>query len=86
MTIIEDWVESNKTVTEIEELLDELCSILGTGFEEICDAIMDVSVIKVIEWINVYENPVIVCQQLGLCDAVAVAAPAVDVNIAPPAI
>ena len=42
MTIIEDWIESNKTVTEIEELVDELCSILGTGFEEICDAIVDI--------------------------------------------
>lgn len=73
MTIIEDWIESNKTVTEIEELVDELCAILGDGFEEVCDAIVEIGVIKVIEWINVYENPTIVCQQLGLCDTVDVA-------------
>eukprot|EP01105_Mastigella_eilhardi_P001689 TRINITY_DN11_c0_g1_i1.p1 TRINITY_DN11_c0_g1~~TRINITY_DN11_c0_g1_i1.p1 ORF type:complete len:384 (-),score=122.32 TRINITY_DN11_c0_g1_i1:93-1244(-) len=67
MTALEDLVESNKTVSEIEQWVDQLCELLGNAFAEVCDAIVDVGIHKIIEWINNNESPAIICQQLGLC-------------------
>jgi len=71
--LIENWVESNYTVEEITEYLDQICSLIP-GFSDICDQMVNYGVAYIVQWLNEDENATQICQQLGFCGGKSVAA------------
>ena len=67
---VEDWVDANKTLEEIEVLLDELCEDLGGGiFTTVCEQIVATGVEEILQYLEDNFTPEEVCVELGLCDA-----------------
>lgn len=63
---IESWVDSNATISEIEQYTLKLCALVPS-FSAVCDAIAQEGIEEVISLIQQYENPQAVCTQLGVC-------------------
>jgi len=64
--LIETYVESNATVSEIEQYLEALCSLIP-GFSAVCDQIVQTGLSTIVSWIEQNENPKQICTQIGLC-------------------
>ena len=64
---IEDYVENNKTMEYIIKEIESVCKY--TKFVNICDKIIEYGFDDIIEFIKKYEYPIIVCQQLKLCNS-----------------
>jgi len=71
---IEGLVESNATVSEIEQELETICSLVP-AYQQVCDQIVEQGVPQIITWIEQNETPEEVCTQLGLCSSNEVAHP-----------
>jgi saposin len=69
---IESWIASSQTQAEMVVSLDKLCQYVP-GFSVTCDAIVEAGLPTVISWINTYENSTVVCEQLHVCSAAAIA-------------
>ena len=68
---VEDWIDANKTIEEIEVLLDELCADLGGGiFTTVCEQIVAYGVDEIYQYLEDNWTPEEVCVELSLCDAV----------------
>ena len=68
---VEDWIDANKTIEEIEVLLDELCEDLGGGiFTTVCEQIVAYGVDEIYQYLEDNWTPEEVCVELSLCDAV----------------
>jgi len=65
---IEGWLEQNATVQQIEQNLEQLCSLIP-GFESQCDAIVAQEVPQIVQWIEQNETPEDICSQLGFCNS-----------------
>jgi len=68
LNAVESWVESNRTITEIQNYLDTLCNLIP-GYSQVCDAMVDYELPTIIQWLENTENPHEVCTQLGLCSS-----------------
>jgi len=66
--IVENWVESNATESEIQTYLDTLCSLVP-GYSSVCDGIVNQGLAQIILWIQQNETPTEICQQLGMCSS-----------------
>jgi len=64
--LIENWVESNYTEQEIQQYLDQVCSLIP-GFSQVCDQVVQYGLSYIIQWIQNDENATDICAQLGLC-------------------
>jgi len=64
--VIENWVESNYTIEEITEYLDQICSLIP-GFSQVCDQIVEYGIAYVVNFIQNNENATQICTELGLC-------------------
>jgi len=63
---MESWMEQNATVNEVEQYLDQLCTLVP-DMQAQCTAIVNTGVPEVISWIEQNENSTQVCAQLGFC-------------------
>jgi len=64
--LVETWVESNATDTEILQYLDTICNLFSQ-YAPVCDSIASQGLKQVLVWINQNESPSTICEQLGLC-------------------
>jgi len=74
VTIIENWVESNATISQIEQYLQNLCALVP-AYQTICDTIVDQGVAEIVELLEQEYTPDQVCVVLGLCTSVPKPAP-----------
>ena len=65
---IEEWVKLNETETIIESKLEKLCNYLPK-YSYMCKSIIMTGLPKIIELIEKYENPSVICKQIGLCSS-----------------
>jgi hypothetical protein len=70
------WIDyevtvANKTVTELEALVEALCAVINPLSKPVCDAVVK-EINEIVQWIlkGVY-TPTQICEKLHLCDAVA---------------
>jgi len=69
--LIEGWVESNATVSQIEQYLDGICNLIPS-YGAICTAIVNQGLPEILQYIEQNESPQQICTQLGLCSSVTV--------------
>lgn len=62
---VEVWLASNATEVEIEKYLDKVCKILP--YDDVCEILIETGVPELIEMLEEYETPQVVCTQLGMC-------------------
>jgi len=65
--LIENFLASPGTETEIEDELHELCGQLPSPFDNECNNIVNTYLPVLIQWIINHENPAVLCSQLALC-------------------
>lgn len=65
--VIENWLEENKTIAQIEAELEKLCKLLGGNLEQTCDALVEVGVPTIVNWLEQNEPPEVVCKNLKFC-------------------
>ena len=64
----ENYLQSNKTVNEIQYELDSVCKKFT--FDRICEALVNAYLPQVIQMLEKKETPNTVCQQIGICSTV----------------
>jgi len=64
---IEYWMTQNQTEQEFEEFFESTFCTWVADWQQTCNAIVEQGWPQVLAWINEYENPLTVCQQLTLC-------------------
>eukprot|EP01130_Rhizamoeba_saxonica_P001320 TRINITY_DN11197_c0_g1_i1.p1 TRINITY_DN11197_c0_g1~~TRINITY_DN11197_c0_g1_i1.p1 ORF type:complete len:227 (-),score=50.28 TRINITY_DN11197_c0_g1_i1:33-713(-) len=69
VSAVEQWMESNATVTQIIAQAEQLCKLFGGGFEQQCDAFVEQYVPQLVTWIEKNEPPSVFCKQVGLCSS-----------------
>jgi saposin len=69
--LIEGWVESNYTESQIQQYLDNICQLFPS-YQPICDQIVQEGLQAIIGWINQDEDPQQICQQLGFCTSLLI--------------
>ena len=65
---IEDYLDSNHTLTELEQSLDSLCS--KTPLSTTCTNLVNSYLPQIIAYLKQKENPQTICNQLGFCSTV----------------
>jgi hypothetical protein len=65
---IEDYLDSNHTLTELEQSLDLLCS--KTPLSTTCTNLVNSYLPQIIAYLKQKENPQTICNQLGFCSTV----------------
>jgi len=66
--IIEQFVENNASISEIEQYLEQLCSLVP-AFQTVCDQLVTTGIPQIVHWLQQNESPQQVCTQLGLCSS-----------------
>jgi hypothetical protein len=84
VSMAEDWLTSNTTVTEIIEFLDDICSADLPSFGPICDSIANMGFAQFISYVENYETPEILCVQLGICSPSSLYCPFINHHINDP--
>merc|ERR1712012_386019 len=65
--VVDDAILSNNTISQIEETLDQICSIAG-DLQAVCEGFINSNLENIIDLlVNEYLNPVEVCTQLSAC-------------------
>jgi saposin len=64
---IDGYLENNKTIAQIKQLLDSFCSLLPPNFGNQCVDFIDNYLELAIQWIISTENPDVFCTQIGMC-------------------
>ncbi len=62
---IEDYLDSNHTLTELEQSLHTICS--KTPLSSTCISLVNSYLPQIVTYLKQKENPQTVCNQLGLC-------------------
>lgn len=65
---IEDYLDSNHTLTELEQSLDSLCS--KTPLSTICTNLVNSYLPQIVAYLEQKENPQTICNQLGFCSTI----------------
>lgn len=68
---IEEWIKLNETESVIESKLEKLCNYLPK-YSYVCKSIIVTGIPKIIELIEKYENPQIICKQIGVCNVIKI--------------
>ncbi|KAJ6236840.1 saposin-related [Anaeramoeba flamelloides] len=69
MSFVEKWLAEDKTLGEIETLLEKVCPLLPSSFESLCDSIIEQYVPQIIQFLEQEEPPAKICGLIGLCSA-----------------
>lgn len=64
---IEQWIESGKTIEEIEKYVDKIC-FLFPKYNDTCAKFIDVGIKEIVELLIEFEDPETICKQIGICD------------------
>lgn len=64
---VEGYIAQNYTETQIESLLDRVCDLAPSSFEEECHDFINTEVPVIISEFENYETPEEVCSQMGFC-------------------
>jgi hypothetical protein len=67
--VMEGWVASNKTETEVEHLLIQLCDLLPKSWRPTCDKMVVNDVPKIVAFLEKDFTPTRICQLIGMCPA-----------------
>jgi saposin len=67
VSTIEGWVSDNKTETQIEKLLEKVCSALPSSYQNVCDTLIEEYLPIVIEYLKSLVPPEQICTLIGLC-------------------
>ncbi|GIQ90557.1 saposin, partial [Kipferlia bialata] len=70
MVDVENFVTADTTEEELYEFLDNVCDIFPDFFVEECDSIINQYIDQVVDLIMSDYPPDVVCEMIGLCDAV----------------
>jgi len=65
--VVEGWVETNTSLTDIQNYLDALCSTIFAPYKDSCEAIANEGLEQIVAWLQANETPEEVCTQLTLC-------------------
>jgi len=65
--LIETWVESNTTESQIQQYLDTICNLFPS-YAPICDSIVEEGLSEIISFIEQDESADQICAQLGFCN------------------
>lgn len=68
ISIIENWLNQSSSQSEVVSAVEIVCTYMP-GWEATCDAMVAMGVPTAVSWIDTYENPTVVCGQLGLCSS-----------------
>ncbi|EGC31436.1 hypothetical protein DICPUDRAFT_57722 [Dictyostelium purpureum] len=63
---VDDYVKQNKTISQIEVLVEKVCIIAGSN-EEACKDIVQGYLGQIIVMLENFETPAAICAQLGFC-------------------
>jgi len=66
---IESYLAQNATQEEIEQRVDQLCSLLPSGFSLYCEAFIASEIPAIVNYLNQNYTPQQVCGQIGLCSS-----------------
>jgi len=66
-SLLENFLASPGTETEIEKELGQLCAQLPSPFDAECNNIVTAYLPELVQWIIKNENPATLCSQLELC-------------------
>jgi hypothetical protein len=64
---IDGYLKNDKTIAEIQKLLDSLCALLPSNLSGICVQFVNRYLGLAIQWIINTENPIAFCTQIGMC-------------------
>jgi len=67
VTYVEDWVVQNKTLTEIEKEVEEVCTIAPPPIQGYCVQVVEGYLPSMVDWLVKKENPNVFCSQTSLC-------------------
>ncbi|EFA85209.1 hypothetical protein PPL_02209 [Heterostelium album PN500] len=62
---VDNLVQTNKTITEIEQELDNVCFYVSAGLQKVCTTLINNYLEKFIS----QETPTVICTQIGFCPA-----------------
>ena len=66
-TIAETFLSSNRSVTEVEAILEKGCGLLPDGSQDICNSLVVAYFPRIVEMIETDYPPSTICTDLGLC-------------------
>mgnify|MGYP003874655885 CR=1 FL=1 len=67
ITVIEKYLQSNHTVTELEQVIDNLCN--KTPYSQECSVIVDKYLLLIINLLEQEEPPSEICNQIHFCNS-----------------
>lgn len=67
ITAIENYLQNNHTVTELEQVLDNVCD--KTPFSQDCSELVNKYLPSIINLLEQKETPSEICNQIHLCDS-----------------
>lgn len=68
-SFVEKWIAEDKTIQEMELLLEAVCNYLPADYQETCDAVIVDAIPQIISYIEQEFPPSEFCSLLGLCVA-----------------
>jgi len=70
VVMVEGFIEDNATISQAEAYLTTMCdNFLPPNFAQSCDQFVMQGIPQVVEYIEKYETPQVVCTQMGLCSS-----------------
>jgi len=63
---VEDWLADNATVVAIEHYLEWVCYLIPM-YNQSCYQLVESGVPTLIKYIEIFETPLVVCQQIKIC-------------------
>merc|ERR1712054_368014 len=68
----ESFLSENTTEQEVEDFLENVCSLLPSEYASTCDEFVQDYLPEVIQYIMNNETPDVACQQIGLCSSTGI--------------
>lgn len=69
-TIAETFLSSNRSVSEVETILEKGCALLPDGSRDICDSLVVAYYPRIVEMLEADYPPSTICTDLGICSSV----------------
>ncbi|KAJ3425619.1 hypothetical protein M0812_28064 [Anaeramoeba flamelloides] len=69
MSFVEKWLAEEKSLEEIETLLEKVCTFLPSSYESLCDSIIEQYLPVIIQYLEQEIPPAKICELIGLCSA-----------------
>jgi saposin len=67
VTYVENLIQQNNTVQEIEQKVDQMCTLLPSPINNLCTSIVNSYLPQLIQWLVNHENPQAFCSSVSLC-------------------